>query len=498
MRERREQVSVAEGSGGVASVLVIDVGTSSVRVSSISGAGTAIARAHRPSQVTHEGDRVTLDPEELWSSIAELSREVVGHAGQPDGIGIAALLGTVVVDENLTALTPALLWQDQRAREQSTKLGALLGDRAVRMAGRQVAAELTAPKLMWLAQHEPETLARARWVLSLKDYLVARLTGAAVSDETHAAYTLLCDVQARAWSPELASASAVDPALLPPLVTAGALAGTVTAPASQRTGVLAGVPVAAGGPDGTVGALGAGALRPGVTVDIAGTTDVVVHTIADPWQDPTGSCLLNPYVAAGLWTVGGPTGQTGGAVSWLLGVLGTSSADEASHQFDRAMEDIEPGADGLTFHPTMTGERFPSWRAGTTGAIQGIGPHHNAAHLLRAAHEGAAFVVRQGLGALERLGLRVEQVTVVGGAARDPRSLQLRADAWGVTVNSIADEEATSIGAAMLAAVASGVHDSLDTAAGHLVRPGPAVQPDWRRRAMLDEAYARWRQRAEG
>jgi xylulokinase len=470
-------------------ILAIDAGSSRLRVSLLAVAdGSVIASGARPTRVVG-GE---LDVDALWDDLLGIVADLELHRARVAGIGVAAQLGLVVVDERGRPVRPALLWGDVRAGDEADQLAETLPTHVTALAGRRITGELPLAKLAWLAAHEPGTLVRAAHALSLKDAIVQRLTGVAVTDETHASYSGMFDVAARRWSGELLARAGIDPALLPPTRLGTARAGGLTAAAAGATGLPIGTPVAVGGPDGTLGVVGAGGVRPGVTVDVAGTTDVLLHTTDHPLADPSGAAVLNAHVLPGLWTTGGPTGLTGGAVEWTARLLGFASAKEAHEQLPETESDALVGADGVTFVTALSGTRFPSWQTGRAAAISGLRADHRPAHVLRAAREGAVFTVADGLDAIAALGHEVAEVVVVGGAASRPAALQLRSDAWGTPVASPSNTEATTIGAAILAAVAAGELADAQAAAAALIGPVTrrAPRPDASR--ALAQARRRW------
>ena len=343
-----------------------------------------------------------------------------------------------------------------------------------------------------MARHQPEVWARTRWVLSLKDFIVARLTGRPSTDATSASYTYLFDVRHRAWSPELLAAAGAPPDRLPPVLGAHEPGGPIDREVAAATGIPAGTQVAVGGPDGSVAALGSGAVRAGLTVDVAGSTDVLLHVSDRPILDPHQRSVLNAFLLPGLWTVGGPTGLTGGAAAWLAGVLGYDSVEAVYGKLGAAAAEIAPGAAGITFHPALTGERFPTWATGRAGSVSGLRPEHGAAHLLRAAEEGAAFVVREGLDALASLGVEVGEIRVSGGVTRQPAAMRLRASVLRHRLVGVSNPEATTIGTAMLAAVCAGAFATVDQAAAAMVRLQPPVDPDPGAADAYDRAFLRW------
>jgi xylulokinase len=474
-------------------LLTIDVGTSRTRVKLFSPDGCDLAGASRPTMVESDAaGAAELDVERLWREVCELIKEVASPVATVRGIGIAAQLGMVLVDSAGEGVGRALLWADTRAREEAEELDRLVGELGRRVSGRRITPELLVPRLIWFRRHRPDLLARAEKVISVKDFLVLRLTGHLLTDETHASYSGLFDVDNRCWSDELIRVSGCDVKLLPRVLPATAQAGVVSAAASARTGIARGVHVAVGASDGTVGVIGAGAVRPAVTVDVAGTTDTLLHTTAAPLRDSEGAMIVNAHAAPGLWSAGGPTGLTGGAVAWMARVLGFATEEKASIALSDSLARVPPGSEGPFFRPALTGSRFPDWVSTERGMLAEIDFAHGPLHLLRAAQEGAAFTVANALDVIRRCGCIVEEVIVVGGLALNPLALQLRADALNVRVVTLANEEASSIGAAMMAGVCAGLFKDLCTAADVFVAYSRTVEPDCETARILANARARW------
>ena len=480
------------GAVTVPALLAIDAGSSRTRVTLLSAKGEALAvtAAKTPSLI--DGPGAVLSAEALWQQVVRLVRQVRPADCDLAGIAVAAQLGAVLVDESGAALSDALLWPDRRAAAHVGELKQRLGAAANGL-GRPVSAELPACKVLWWAEHAPDALERARWVLSLKDYLVMRLTGVAVTDETHASYTGLFDVAAREYGDDIVCRSGIDRSVLPPVRGAAAPAGELVASAAGELGVTPGVCVAVGCPDGTAGALGAGAVGPGVTVDVAGTTDVLLSVVNQPRWHRGGGAILNAYALAGQWAVGGPTGMTGGALEWVSRLLGFESAAEAFARLGAEVLALPVGADGLSFDPALSGSRFPAWNSAESGVITGLHSHHSAAHLLRAAHEGAAFSVGEGIDALRSAGYRVDEVVIVGGVATQPQLVRMRSELWAVPVRVLdGGQEATTVGTAMLAGLACGVFSDAEHAAGAMVAQSVRIDTGDTRRDEVSAARKRW------
>jgi xylulokinase len=470
----------------------LDLGTSRFRAIGFDASGRRVASADAATQIRYGRDgSVTIDPHEAWRTARNLLLAISSEA-MPRAIGVCAQLAILGIGVSGRPTTPAILWSDQRARSEAEAIAEALGNQAYALSRRPIVAELPAAKIRSLAVRRPSVARRTRSWISLKDYVVLRLTGEVMTDPTHASYTGLYDVAARAWSPRLADAAHADIGALPPVRDGVACAGGVSRTASAVTGVPAGTPVAVGAPDGTAGAIGAGAVKAGITVDVAGSTDVLFRTLRAAGPPGDGRLIVNAFPVPGLWAAGGPTGLSGGAISWLARLLGYESAASLRDHL-KAQDLLTRSSDGLAFRTEFTGARFPDWRRGAHGVISGIRPEHQVGHLVRAAEEGAVFLVGAGLDEIERATGRLTDVIVVGGASRDPDGLELRATAWNRIVRTVREPEASALGAAMLASVAAGGAGSLQQAANAMIAPAAAYRPDRHATAGLSSAREAWK-----
>ncbi|MFH5822414.1 FGGY-family carbohydrate kinase [Georgenia sp. AZ-5] len=472
-------------------ILAVDIGTSAIRATVLSLTGDVLTSNGLPTPIERaRPDEAILDAERCWRLTAQaVRRAATGH--RVAAVGVSAQLGLVLVDRHGAALTPIFLWPDRTADGYLDDVGGRLADSPVPL-GRRLAVELPGVRLRMLAATQPHVVDDAAAILSVKDYVVARLTGEHVTDPTHASYTLVFDVARGRWSSELARRLDVPGALLPPVRRADDVAGWVGAAASVACGVGRGTVVAVGGPDGTIGSLGAGATAPGRTVDIAGSTDVLVHVTDAPVFDDRGVLTTNAHPLPALWTVGGATGLTGGAIAWLAGLFGYPGVEAMYEDLDRALLAVPAGSRGVLVDTALTGHRFPYWDLRRVGSIRGLTADRRREDILSAAQEGAAFLMADGLRALAAAGRTVDSVVVVGGVARRPDILRLRSSTWGLPVEGVGDGMATSRGAAMLAGVAAGLYSSVEDAARHLIPRGEVYEPDARARASLADAYAAW------
>jgi xylulokinase len=474
------------GSPATGGLLGVDVGGSGIRVGFLDLSGSLLYLVSRPDP----GGGEQFNPDLTWLAVASAIRELTVRGLQVRAVGLTAHLATVLTDADGRPAVPAMLWRDNRAWREAEELLAALGPELESVTGRPPSPESSAARMRMLVKTSPGVLGRTRWLLSLKDYLTFQLTGAAYTDPATASYTQLFDVRQRRWSPRIVRECGVPMEILPSIRPGVALAGGVTATAARLTGLDPATPVAVGGPDGSTGALGVGAVRAGLTVDIAGTTDVLLHVSDMPADRLNGGAVLNAYLLDDLWTIGGPTGLTGGALDWLAATLGHASADAAYRALGHSLDSADPG--DLMIRTTLTGRRLPGWDARLRGRIDGISGEHGPAHLIRAAEEGSAFEVRLGIDAIRASGAEVSQVILSGRPAISARAAQLRANVWGVKVVTVSEPHASLRGAAMAAAVTAGQFTGAAAAAAAMASRMRSYDPDPAGAAATEQRFRRW------
>jgi xylulokinase len=371
--------------------------------------------------------------------------------------------GLVALDESDRVLRPAILWNDQRTAAECAEIEARLGGRAglVEATGNRALTGFTAPKLLWMARHEPELHARVRSVMLPKDYVRLRLCGERATDVTDASGTLWFDVGARAWSERVLSALEVDPAWLPVALESAAVSG--------RT--ADGVPVAAGAGDQGAGAVGVGAVSPGPASVVLGTSGVVLATRETYVADPEARVQASAHAVAGRWFAMGVILSAAGSLTWVRDATGGAPFDELLAEADA----WPAGVEGLLFLPYLTGERTPHADPEARGAFAGLTIRHDRGALVRAVLEGVAFALRD---AMELVGDRVALGRVSGGGAASELWLRIVASALGLPLERVAVDEGAAYGAALLGGVAGGVWSDVDEAVRACVRVRGVVEPD--------------------
>lgn len=451
-----------------AAALGFDVGTSTVKAGLLwleSDAPMLTVSHPYPTQRPRTG-WVEQDPRDWIAAMAACWSELQATAGEVElrSVGLCSQANThLFVDADLEPLRPAITWQDVRAAEVSAELGK--------------DASFSLSRLAWLERHEPEVRAATRWLLLPKDFCLAEMTGEIATDPLGAVGLVGDD--GRYLEDVL---GLVDGAteLLPPLREHDQPLGR-TRP-GNAVGLPSGVPVAVGSMDAWGSFYGAGLMREGRALDLAGTSEVVGVASGSATAEP-GVVSFPPV--AGMHVHAGPTQAGGSALEWVARLVGLS-VPEALSLAQAAAGDPQR----LVFLPHLAGERAPYWNPDARGVFLGLTTATEAGHLVLATLEGVAHAVRMVLEGCERAaGLRVEGFRVAGGGARSQLWNQAKADISGRPVEVLADLDAGVLGAALMGMVAARLGPDVQTLAEERVSIASTVEPRGEQRQRADDLH---------
>lgn len=479
-----------------------DVGSQSLKGILLDPSGSIAAQAAAAYDVAYPhpawAQQDPLDWRRALATVIGALREQAGIG--PDEVGALGLAsqvdGLVAVDADAEPLHPAIIWLDRRAASQTRRLaetGGLSRDDIRRITGLNLDASHVALKILWLRDEHPDLHERAAGLLLPGSALVAWLTGERVVDHANASSTLLYDVAARDWSPRMAAATGIDPTRLGRIEDAATTVGPLRSAAAEALGLSTATRVVVGTGDEHGASLGAGGIRPGIVIDITGTAEPVCVAATRPLIDETGLVETHGHADPRVWLVENPGFVSGGSVRWFLDAVAGGRSTEAELEAE-AVAATTPGSDGVTFLPTLSGATAPRWNDEARGVYAGLSLNHGRAHLYRALLEGCTFALRDIVDRLAAMDLAGDEIRVVGGGARSPLWLQMKADVTGRTIRVLTTDESTALGAAVLAGVAAGTFGDLDEAVDRLAVLDPtAYEPDPTTRDAYAEAYGRYR-----
>lgn len=473
----------------------IDIGTGGSRALLVDEAG----RVRASFTAAHEEMKMERPlwaeqrPEDWWQAAQQAIAGVLAEAkvdgGSVRAVGLSGQMhGLTLLDESNTVIRPALIWCDQRSQAQVDWINRTVGAANVlAWTANPVLTGFTLPKLLWVRDHEPAHFARIRHVLLPKDYVRFQLTGDYATEVSDASGTALFDVVARQWSWPLVEKLGLDRSILPRAYESQEVTGVVSAAAAKATGLRAGTPVVGGGGDQAASAVGNGIVETGVASCTLGTSGVVFAHQDSPAYDPAGRVHTFCHAVPGKWHVMGVTQGAGLSLQWFRNQLVPGSDYDALTA--EAAAGSPPGAQGLYWLPYLMGERTPHLDAAARAAFIGLTARHTRADLIRAVIEGVSYSQMDCLAIIDSLGANIRSVRLSGGGARSAFWRQILADVFGRPVATLATQEGSAYGAALLAMTGTGVFASVPEACRATIRETETRGPDAAAAAGYAERY---------
>jgi gluconokinase len=461
-------------------VLGVDIGTTSAKAVAFDADARELGRgeAGYPLLEPEHGQAVQ-DPAVVVDATLAAIRAAT-TAAREQGAQIAALSfsgamhSLVGLDAQGQALTPLVTWGDMRATEQAERLRVEhpeLHDRT----GTPLHPMSPLPKLVWFAEHEPETFSAVRRWAGIKELVVARLTGTWAVDHSVASATGLLNLRELDWDDEALAIAGIDAEALSPLVPTTHRLKLDAAHAADL-GLEGGMALIVGAADGPLANLGVGAVHHGVAACSIGTSGALRLMVERPAVDPQRRVFCYALLP-GHWIVGGAINNGGAVLRWAGEALAPDLGPHAEGHLLELAADVPAGSEGLLMLPYLLSERAPHWSTVARGAYVGLTRHHGRGHLVRAALEGVCLQLAVVLASVRDAGNEVDEIRATGGFARSDLWRQMLADALGMPIGFAAGHEGSAFGAALLAMDALGMVDGIDRAAG-LVQIEDVVEPE--------------------
>ncbi len=489
-------------------LLAHDLGTTGNKATLFSEEGGLIASTTYAYGTDYAaGGFAEQDPEDWWRAVCQTTRKLME---QHDPAKVAAIsfsgqmMGCLCVDRQGKPLRKHMLYCDQRSTPQEAafkeKAG---GDRVYRITGHRASASYGATKLMWVRDNQPDIYKNTHKMLNAKDYLTFRLTGRMIAEPTDASGTNLYDLAAGTWSRELVEAAGLDGDKLPELIPATGSLGDLPREAAASVGLIPGIPVVAGAGAGLCAGVGAGSVAPGLTYNYLGSSSWIATTSDQPLYDAEERTFTWAHAVPGAFHPCGTMQTAAASYAWLKKEIcheetqAAEAAGESPYEFmNRSAAASPAGANGLIFLPYLLGERTPRWNPLARGGWVGLTMTHSRGDIVRSVLEGVSMNLAIIVDIFRRHGQPVDKITVIGGGAKGELWRQIMADIYDVEIarpNYL--EEATSIGAAIIAGVGAGVYKDFSVVEHFFrivdrVRPNPHNREVYRRnQALFDRLY---------
>ncbi len=430
-------------------------------------------------------------PEDWYINTIEGIKELLKDFDRSKVAGISfggQMHGLVMLDEQDKVIRPAILWNDNRTVKENDYLNDTIGKEILSEYTANISfTGFTAPKLLWVAEHEPENFAKIRKIMLPKDYLVYKMTGIHATDVSDASGMLLLDVKNRCWSEKMCQICGISSDMLPKLYESYECVGELTAETADMLGVPKGVKVAAGAGDNAAAAVGVGAVEAG-SCNISLGTSGTIFIPSDKFHVDKYNALHAFCDASGAYHLMGCMLSAASCNKWWMeDILGT-------REYSVEQEKIKNlGENHVYFLPYLMGERSPYNHPNARGTFIGMTLDTTRQDMTLAVLEGVAFALRDSLEVARSLGIDIQRSKICGGGAKSLLWKKIIANVLNIQVDVPQTEEGPSMGAAMLAAVACGEFASVSQAAKKIVSIRDTVQPEKELAEKYEQHYQKFK-----
>ena len=484
----------------------IDIGTSGTKTVLFDEFGRPIAShtIEYPLSQPHNG-WAEQDPADWAGASFGTVKAVVEKSGvSPSdivGVGLSGQMhGLVMLDRDNRVLRPSIIWCDQRTAAECEEITSRVGaEKLIAITANPALTGFTASKILWVRNNEPEVYAKCAHILLPKDYIRFLLTGVYASEVSDAGGMQLLDVPKRTWSDEVLGALEIDRGLLGEMYESPDITGYITDDASRLTGLLAGTPVVGGAGDNAAAAVGVGVVNDGDAFTTIGTSGVVFAHSDTVTIDPKGRVHTFCCAVPGAWHVMGVTQAAGLSLRWLRDTVCTEEVAAAAalgcdpYEVICAEAAKSPiGANRLLYLPYLMGERTPHLDPDVRGAFVGLSAMHSRADMARAVLEGVSCSLTDCMTVLREMHVDPTVMRVCGGGGRSPMWRQMLADMFGIPT-AVTTAEGPALGAAILAMVGAGIHESVPAACRKIITLKDEFAPDMTAHAQYQPYYGIYR-----
>ena len=484
-------------------LLGLDIGTSQVKALLITVEGEIVGSASQEYPLYSPRPGWTeQNPEDMWQGTITALRKVLDKydvdPADIKGVGLSGQMhSSVFLDKEGNVIRPAILWNDSRTTKQCYEIESLVGKELLLQEACNPALEgFTAPKVLWLREHEPENFAKLRWLVLVKDYIRYRLTGELKMELSDAAGTLLLNVKEQRWSDVIMKKLALPMEILPELVGSSEVAGYITPEAAELTGLAVNTPVVGGGADNACGAVGAGIVSAGRAMISLGTSGVMLAHLDVPKLPNGGTIHMFNHAVKDRFYMMGVILSAGLSFGWFRDQLGQMEKALAGGMgtdpytlLTKAAAQSSPGSKGLIFLPYLTGERTPHGDGNARGGFFGLSASHERRDMVRAILEGVGFAFRDSFCLLQQAGWTGDSVRCIGGGAKSDLWLEILASILGLQMQTLNVDEGPGVGAALLAGVGVGVFTDPKEASEAILKVTKTIDPNPEWHGIYQDLY---------
>lgn len=471
----------------------IDLGTSAVKLLLMDAGGEIKKVVSRSYDISfpHTG-WAEQNPEDWFDSSMDALKELLADEDKRQVAGISfggQMHGLVALDQEDRVIRPAILWNDGRTGKETEYLNSVIGKERLSAYTANIAfAGFTAPKILWMQEHEPELWGRVCKIMLPKDYMAYRMSGTFCTDYSDASGTLLLNVKNRRWSEEMLAVCRITDQMLPKLYESYEVVGNLKADIAEMLGLTTDVKIIAGAGDNAAAAIGTGTVGEGKCNLSLGTSGTVFVSSRQFGVDNNNALHSFAHADGGWHLMGCMLSAASCNMWWMNDILKTS--DYAGEQAGIR----KLGENPVYFLPYLMGERSPHNNPSARALFFGMSMDTTREDMTQAVLEGVAFALRDSLEVARSIGITVDSSKICGGGAKSRLWRKIIAAVLNLKLEIVENEEGPGLGAAILAAVGCGEYPDVETACRKLVRVVEVVEPDPELAEKYDRAYRKFRE----
>lgn len=481
--------------------LGLDLGTGSIKSVLFDVNGIEIAQSEMEYLLyqPHNGWSEQ-EPEDWYQAAVKTVRTVMEQSGVPKeqvkGLGISGqMMGAVMLDKDGNVLRRAILWNDGRTTESCEKIRQIVGDDLfMKYTCTPARPGLTAAKIQWVKDNEPDIYAKTAHILLPKDYLRYRLTGEYATEVSDASATQLLDVPNRCWAKEILNLLDIKEEMLGKVYESQEITGYVLPEVAKAMGITENTAVVGGASDNAAAGVGTGIVAPGRAMTTIGTSGTVFAFSETPVIDENQSVYTFCMPVPGAWHFMGSVNSAGGSLKWWRNTF--YPKDKSYTEINADAASSVPGANRLIYLPYLNGEQSPHFNLNCRGSFVGLAAIHTKADMTRAVMEGVSYALRDIMTGIRGTGVEPKNVMLCGGGSKSPFWRQLLANIYGLPIclPDMNSENSAALGVAILAAVGCGAYKDVVTACDHIIKVREEVyMPDADRVPIYNKVYKEFR-----
>ncbi len=477
-------------------LLGIDIGTSACKVAAFYPDGKVCGEVTKSYKVYYpKAGWAEQDPDEWYAAVCSGIKELLGQTGDEEIVAIGVdgqSWSAIPVDREGNVLHNTPIWFDTRATDECREIIEKIGfEKIFEVCKNPIKPSYTTPKVLWFKKNLPDIYQNTYKFLQCNSFINYKLTGIFSQDRSQGYGHFFFDMEKGEYDPELAKELGLDISMYPRIYECSHVIGTVTERAGRETGLKPGIPVVAGGLDAACGTLGAGVCRKGQTQEQGGQAGGMSICLDVPLSHE--KLILGNHVVPGLWLLQGGTVGGGGTIKWFSEQFGKAfEGDNVFRAIDEEASKVAAGSDGVIFLPYMAGERSPVWNENAKGVYFGLSFDKTRAHLARATMEGVAYSLKHNLETAGEVGAGVDYLLAMGGSANSSLWMQIKADVTGKIIKVPNSDNASALGAAILAGIGIGLYGTFDEAIEKTISVRKTYIPDASNEKVYNENYNKY------